>query len=534
MEPSTLAGHDREPRLVGFTFLVGLLALCTVAAVLVLGKSALFALLPLILFVLLFALLKLPLRVPLLCMMFVGLTFENPGDAPAARLWQSPLYDVGKLLLAQLKHSLGSDALVMTGSDLIFLLFCLIYFGRRVAGSKLDTRGASPCPRPLITAAIVCVVTTLALWVFGLARGGINRFALWQVHHVIYLPLMFLLMQAVVPNDKQYRTFARLILLAACLKSLLAIWLRNKFPDADYATTHHDSMLFALAVCMLAAHWLEKPTFRALVRCLPLLLLIVFGMIANDRRLVWAQLGVAALGMFALSRRSRLKVAIVRGVLFSLPLVVGYVIVGWSNPSGVFGPVGTVRSMVDSDVDKSSEWRDLENFNLMSTVKAHPVAGTGFGHPMVEAVKLPSVLEKYELEPYLPHNSMLGLWAYCGYLGFTLIWMMLAVTMYFASRAYRMAIQPFDRAAAMSSFAMIIIYMVHLYGDMALGTWTSIYLVAFAMMVAGKTAMKVGAWRGFTRRPRRPVVEQVPPAAAVVSGRRATRGLADDHDRGRD
>ena len=47
--------------------------------------------------------------------------------------------------------------------------------------------------------------------------------------------------------------------------------------------------------------------------------------------------------------------------------------------------------------------------------------------------------------------------------------------------------------------------------DMALGTWTSIYLVAFAMMVAGKTAVKVGAWHGPRRRSPRPLVEQVPP-----------------------
>jgi hypothetical protein len=512
VDSSTLAGRDRQPRLFGLTFVVGVLAVGTVAVVALLGKSALFALLPLILFVSLYALLKLPLRVPLFFMMFIGLTFENPGDVPATGLWKSPLYDVGKLFLSQLKHSLGSGALVMTGSDLVILLFFVIYLGRRVAGSTLDTRGAIPCPRPLISAAVICVLAALALWVFGLARGGSNRFALWQVHHVVYLPLMFLLMQSVVPDDKNYRPFARLILFAACLKSLLAIWLRGQFPDADYTTTHHDSMLFALAVCMLSAHWLEKPTFRSLVRCLPLLLLIVFGMIANDRRLVWAELGVAGLCMFALSRRSRFKVALVRTALLALPLIIGYVAVGWnSSGGGVFRPVGIVRSMVDSKVDQSSEWRDLENFNLVSTVKANPVLGTGFGHPMVEEIKLPSVVDEYELEPYLPHNSMLGLWAYCGYVGFTLIWMMLAITVYFAARAYRMATLPFDRAAAMSSFAMVVIYMAHLYGDMALGTWTSIYLVSFAMMVAGKTAVKVGAWRGFRRRAPQPVIEQVQP-----------------------
>ena len=506
MDPSALAGRDGQPRLFGFTVAIGALAFVTVLAVTVLGKGALFALLPVILFVVLYALLKLPLRVPLMVMMFIGLTFENPGDVPAAGLWKSPLYDLGKLLLAQLKHSFGSGALVMTGSDLIILLLVCIYLGRRVSGSTLDIRGSTPSPKPLVNAAVICIVAALVWWAYGLARGGANRFALWQVHHVIYLPLMFLFMQAVVPGHEHYRSFARLILWAAGIKSVLAIWLRNQFPEAEYATTHHDSMLLALAACMVAAHWLERPTFRALVRCVPLLALLLFGMIANDRRLVWPELGVAGLFMFVLSRRTKFKVAIVRGVLLSLPFVLGYVAVGWGSGSGIFAPVGIVRSMVDSEVDKSSEWRDLENFNLMTTVKAHPVAGTGFGHPYIEAIKLPSVLDEYELEPYLPHNSLLGLWAYTGLVGFTLIWSMLAVTLYFAARAYRMATEPFDRAAALSSFSMIMIYMVHLYGDMALGTWTSIYLVGFAMVVAGKTAVKVGAWRGFRPRRAEPVV----------------------------
>ncbi len=37
------------------------------------------------------------------------------------------------------------------------------------------------------------------------------------------------------------------------------------------------------------------------------------------------------------------------------------------------------------------------------------------------------------------------------------------------------------------------------------------YLVSFAMIVAGKTAMRVGAWRGFRRRAPQAVIEHVPP-----------------------
>ena len=41
----------------------------------------------------------------------------------------------------------------------------------------------------------------------------------------------------------------------------------------------------------------------------------------------------------------------------------------------------------------------------------NPLVGSGFGHPFIERVKLPDVTASYELEPYVPHNSVIGLWA---------------------------------------------------------------------------------------------------------------------------
>ncbi len=507
-----------EQRLGGLVTLVLALALATVGCTLLFNGNPLFALLPVLTAITLYALWRVPVRVPLMIMMFVGLTFENPGDVPADHKWQSPLYAVGKLLLAQLKHTIPVGSLVMTGTDLVLLLLLVVYFCRRIAGSDIDRRNFVPCPRPLRTAALACIGAALAMWLWGALRGGQNRFALWQFHHIAYLPVMFLFMHVVLPGGDKAKGFARLIVVAACLKALVAIYVRHQFPNAEYATTHHDSMLFATATCLLTVHALERPSLRSLGRALPTVTLLVMGMIANDRRLVWVQIAMAAVFMFVLARRTKLKVLASRAILLSIPLIALYVAVGWGTPSGIFAPVNTVRSMVDSEVDKSSEWRDLENYNLVATLKENPVAGAGFGHPFEMAVKLPDVMKEYELEPYLPHNSMLGIWAYTGYVGFSLIWMMLALTCYFAARAYRYATDPDDRTAAMTCFSVVVIYMVHCYGDMGLGTWTSIYLVSLAMVVAGKTAVKVGAWPGLALRVAAPPAPA--PDVSVVPPRR--------------
>ena len=46
----------------------------------------------------------------------------------------------------------------------------------------------------------------------------------------------------------------------------------------------------------------------------------------------------------------------------------------------------------------------------------------------------------------------------------------------------------------MTSAAVVVIYLAHCYGDMGLGTWTSVFTVAPALVVVGQLAIKTGAW----------------------------------------
>src|SRR5690606_34414789 len=148
------------------------------------------------------------------------------------------------------------------------------------------------------------------------------------------------------------------------------------------------------------------------------------------------ELGLSLLFVFIYWRRTRLKVQIIRGLLVSIPVVLAYIAVGWTSASKIFAPARMVRSIFDSKSDILTEWRDLENFNLVATIKNNPVVGSGWGIPFEEVIKLPDVTDVYELEPYAPHNSVLGIWAYTGYVGFALHWMTLLVTVYFALRNY--------------------------------------------------------------------------------------------------
>ena len=63
-----------------------------------------------------------PLRAPLLLVMFVGLAVDRPGDAEGH--WASPLITVGGLLFQNLNNVIGVEALKFSGVAL--LLACLL------------------------------------------------------------------------------------------------------------------------------------------------------------------------------------------------------------------------------------------------------------------------------------------------------------------------------------------------------------------------------------------------------------------------
>src|SRR5262249_24808747 len=155
--------------------------------------------------------------------------------------------------------------------------------------------------------------------------------------------------------------------------------------------------------------------------------------------------------IFVVSRESRLKRNLRRAAFVLVPVVVVYFSIGWEVRYGKFyRPVQIVRSMVDTETDGSSLWRDLENFNLVQTFRFNPLVGSGYGKPYLEYIPMPAV--DYSLEHYIPHNSLLGLWAFRGLLGFAGLTMLWTAGNYFAMRAYRNATDPDHRVAAIVSF----------------------------------------------------------------------------------
>ena len=179
------------------------------------------------------------------------------------------------------------------------------------------------------------------------------------------------------------------------------------------------------------------------------------------------------------------------------PVLLAYIVIGWSNPTGVFSPVNTIKSMIVGEHNDTGEmdYRDVENFNLIATWQKNPLLGSGYGHGFNEVMKLADISHLFEDYLYHPHNSVLGLLAFGGVVGFTGVWLFVALTIYFAVRSYHRAHPPQWRAWALVVVAIVVAYTNQCFGDMGISSWYATILMALATTISGKLATLTGAWR---------------------------------------
>lgn len=480
-----------------------------VIASLINNAALLLAFTPGILGLAIFAMSKLPIRQSMQGLMLIALTLPNPNEVfPWGDDWSAPFQLFGWMMLAHINtvdRSIGALSWCsFSGMDIMMAALGLIIYRRRKSGSKLDS--GFPSPPPLNRLARISLLTTLFVELSGIVRGGDFRMSLWQINSVVYLPILYLLFQEGLRTPKDATGLLKVLLIAACYRALFATVVIHTFfnPTADesgsfklaYATSHADSMLFADAFLAVIVVLVERAANKKVRwRLIALLPIFMLGMVSNNRRLVWVHVIMSLVFVYLLTAASPLKRRIQRSLLFASPLALGYVLAGWeSQYGGFFKPVRTLRTIVDAKADTtgSTFWRELENFDLVATLRENPIFGSGYGHPYIEAIKLPDI--PYQLERYCPHNSILGLWAYGGVVGFAGLTMLWAAGIYFASRAYRRTTDPTSRAAALMSMIGVLVYVMHCWGDLGLGTWTGAFTAAASLAIAAKLAVPTGAW----------------------------------------
>jgi O-antigen ligase len=176
------------------------------------------------------------------------------------------------------------------------------------------------------------------------------------------------------------------------------------------------------------------------------------------------------------------------------PLLIAYIAVGWGRTEGIFKPVGAISTMMGKNEDSSSETRNIENYNLIMTLKSNPILGSGWGHEYDEVSVAYSIKEFFEQYRFIPHNSVLGVLAFTGLFGFTGIWQIFPVATFLLAHTYRNTNDPRVRMATLSGLVGLVVFVLQMWGDMGMGTITSDVLFGASLGVAARMPVLAGTW----------------------------------------
>lgn len=417
-----------------------------------------------------------------IALLTISLLADNPGERPMEGKWSSPLLPIGEAIYVNLHKLTGIGALRISALEVAIVVFMLVVVIRKVVRDPIDDpEGLGALPNPMKSAFLCFFGAIVMLEVRGLMRGGDFQNSLWQVRQLFWLPILGVLFGHALKTAVARVWLLRAVMGVAAARALVGLYYYLVIARASgerpaYVTTHSDSILAVVAILIAASALVSKPTREHLILNIVLQPVLFAGLIANDRRIAFVSLGGGAVALLLLAP-AELKRRVRRAVLYAIPALCLYTAAGWSSTAGLFRPVQIVRSVMSQD-DASSQTRDIENYNLVRTLKAHPIAGSGFGHEYDEVVAANRVDQFFAQYRFIAHNSVLWLLSLSGWLGFAALWVVFPVAVLIALRVFRAAKTSVDLVVSFATIAAVLAFVVQAWGDMGLQSWMGTVLVA--------------------------------------------------------
>lgn len=370
--------------------------------------------------------------------------------------------------------------------------------------------------KPIQTALYTTVGTIFAWAVLGALRGGSVLDMRLQVHVFVMLCVASSMYANVLRTPEHFRMMGKTIVYAALFRAAMMLTfyvtvMRTLNEHIETVTDHGDSITFVLTIVIVAAEAIHSRDRKATTRALLVTGVMLWCIQTNNRRLAWLGLIGSMLIIYFLLPIGPVKRKIHRRLAMAVPVILVYVAVGWSSPTGVFKPIASLKSMNDAN-DPSTESRNLENLGLVVTLQGGPISGTGFGQKYTEVSNALAAVA-FPQYRYVPHNSVLGLAAFTGMLGFIGIWMVFPVSAFAAARAYSFARAPPEKTIAMVALCQIFIHINQMWGDIGMLSFQGMTVTSCAIAAASRMAGQTGAWPSG----RAPARARPAPEAAAVS-----------------
>jgi hypothetical protein len=350
-------------------------------------------------------------------------------------------------------------------------------------------------------AVLVSVASVTVTFLWGMARGGSAFDAYFQLGSFLTALLFGVLLQSVVRSPSDLRALGVTILLGALTRGSLVIYfyfvhVQGKIdPAPSYMTCHEDSLLFVLALLVVLTWALARRRWTAWVSCGLVFAYLLWAMALNARRLVWLELLFVMVFVYALLPSGVLRRRVNLTLLIAGPLLLAYAVVGWGRSEPFFEPLRAFSSS-GSNEDASSLARLEEIRNLMYTLSEshNPLLGTGWGQPYQKVTSYYANLgSSWEQYLYMPHNSLLAVAVFGGFVGLFGVWLVVPVAAFLGTRAYLAATHPAARAACMTAVCILPAFGAQCYGDVGLQQRSCTLILGIAIGVAGRLSYECEA-----------------------------------------
>jgi len=482
--------------------MVALVSLTAVAGAATFGLtgSAPAAALPALTVVVAYLLWTLPLRYTAFTYFGLALAFSTPPrELPGSPTehWLPPFYIVYRLLFENLNSVTGIGPLRFSGGEVLCGVMIALALMREWRGVPTDVAGRVAKSRVLFDFLFLSLATVLALEVRGLARGGDVTQSLWQLRELLWLPILAVLFSYCLRTPRDLTAVAVIATIAAGFKILLGVYYlvtvtrpANFVPES--VSGHDDSVLFTVVLCVWIAWWLHRPSIGRFARILIPCGWVLFGILINNRRTAYVSIASSLIVVYVLLQGPA-KRWINRRLILALPLLVGYLLAGRNHHNGIFKPASAIMS-VSTNEDASTRTREIENYNLIQTLRPNLLLGSGWGHEYREVSRANDISRFFAQYRYIAHNSVLWLLSIGGVIGFATMWMPLVVGTFLAARSYRFTHDSFERTASVSAIVVLVCYAFQSWSDMGTQSVPIMLLAAWALAASGTLASTTGAW----------------------------------------
>ena len=483
----------------GVKLFIGFVLLWTIASLFSTGDTFL-SIVPLVIVILCYLLVALPLRAHLFALIFLAsLSDAVPISLPdKGGVWVPPFYLLYKLFFDNLNTLLPIPALRFSLTDVLYV-FCIVLIVIRTGMKiRIDSRARERSTWGLYAVLLVLFAAVACWGVYGvIVKHGDFKQALWQTRQMMWLPFVIALCSYTMRGPRDFMLAINLMIVATCIKTLIAVkFFFGVARPLDFEpatlTSHFDSVLMVVAFMAFVIRFLHGATWKNLGILLVVGGWIMLGIVLNNRRLAFVNIPVG-LVVVLFMLRGPVKKGMKKVSVVLVPLLVAYVMIGQNSTKTIFKPARQMMSVSSQD-DRSSGTRDIENFNLIWTIKPNKILGAGWGHEYVEYVRADDISQYFGQYKFIAHNSVLWLFTVGGLVGFTIMWMPVVLGIFFARRAYTFARSSIERSTAAMSLVMLTTYMMQAWGDMGVMGLTSTLTASLAIAMSAKLCVMTGAF----------------------------------------